>query len=372
MTIEVLEHGLLLLLAVAVGILVGVETEVVSQVVDWEERHVRVERLIDSLADTVDLCVAVVDPRIGVEGAVDGRTDSEDDATLVPLDAGEHAEDVILLGLLPLRIVALQLELLRLEVVAWVVLITEGNRLEVELTDVLNEVAVAATHGQHLDDRRLRHVAAVLATTLTLRNPDGDILLLDGVVDIGRQALGNLQHLADRHIAHDDERTVQSNQVLDPRIGEEVVANGNLGGLQSVGIEQRIEESRVQHDVAVVGDEERSTGRIDVVQPLEFQAVGGLTCQLQHHLGNDVRLELLDGVHRLNLLAEHLHVYIWSKRLHEDFDGRFIHQRPEFAGDILIIECPDIFKFRMIVFHNKIYGLGIVVSIEKHNFSSLF
>ena len=117
-----------------------------------------------------------------VNPLVDGCAAVVVDATLVAEDACLHVVEVVLTALLEGRVVALLLELLRLEVVAGVVLVGDGQRNDVQLAEV-------ATHGKHFENRLLGVVAGVLGTALALGYPDVFVFLGDGIVDIAAHEL---------------------------------------------------------------------------------------------------------------------------------------------------------------------------------------
>ena len=71
--------------------------------------------------------------------------------TLLPFNACLHVHEVVLLRLLPCRVVATLLELLGLQVVARVVLITDGEGYDVECLDGLHG-AFGVAHGHHLQE----------------------------------------------------------------------------------------------------------------------------------------------------------------------------------------------------------------------------
>ena len=79
------------------------------------------------------------------------------DVPLVAHDARLHAHDVVLRSFLPVRIIALQLELGCFEVVAGVVFVRDGQRNQMQLLQSVNDVALS-THGHHLQDALCRAV----------------------------------------------------------------------------------------------------------------------------------------------------------------------------------------------------------------------
>ena len=96
---------------------------------------------------------------------------------------GLHVQQVVRLTLLESGIVALLLELLRLEIVARVVFVRDGERSDVHLHQAVQDVPLAA-NGKHLQHTFLRAVVGILGTPFALGNPDGLPFRGDGVVHI--------------------------------------------------------------------------------------------------------------------------------------------------------------------------------------------
>ena len=171
------------------------------------------------------------------------------DTPLIAEDTRLHVVEVVLTALLERRVVALLLELLRFQVVAGVVLVADGQRHDVQLTQV-------AAHSQHLQHRLLCTVIRVLGTSLTLGNPDILLLLADGIVNIAAHKQAGTQHLVGRQSTAHGESLVHTDQSFNPRIDEQVVADAyfHSGWIAAVD-KHHVEKGRVEHNVAVVADE---------------------------------------------------------------------------------------------------------------------
>ena len=190
-----------------------------------------------------------------VEPGVDAGQGFVVDASLLPEDAGLHVVQVVLLALLERRIVPLHLELLCLEVVAGVVLVADAERHEVKVLEPVHDAAFAS-HRKHLEERLLRLVATVLGSAFALGNPDVLVLLVDGIVHVAAHGLTALQELPWAEAPFDCEGFVELDERLYPGIDEEVVADGNLAGRgEAVLVKHKVEDSAVEHDVAMVADE---------------------------------------------------------------------------------------------------------------------
>ena len=97
--------------------------------------------------------------------------------TLIPQDTGLHIVKVVLTRLLKGRVITFLLELLRLEVIARVKLIADGQRHNVQFLKI-------TAHSQHLKYCILSSVIRVLSPTLALGNPYILLLLGNSIMDI--------------------------------------------------------------------------------------------------------------------------------------------------------------------------------------------
>ena len=193
-----------------------------------------------------------------IDPGVDGCRTAIDYASLIAEDARLHVVKVVLARFLKGGIVAFLLKLLRLEIVARVELVADGEGNDVQLTETVSgrSAGSGGTHRQHLQHRVLCAVVAVLGTSLTLGYPDVFLLLGDSIVDIAAHQLAGAHHLVSRQATTHGKRLVHTHQTLDPRIDEQVVANADLyrGGIAGLD-QQHIEEGRVEHNVAMIADE---------------------------------------------------------------------------------------------------------------------
>lgn len=151
-------------------------------------------------------------------------------------------------------IVALELELLCLQVIAGIVLVRDGNRDDVQRREVADDV-LSARHVEHLEDAGLRAVVRILGAAFALGDPDRLVRFFDGMVDVGRELVTCLEHLPDGDAPLDDEAVAEPYEGLDPRTDEKVVADGDLGQSVSYVVEDDVQERSVEHDVAMIGNE---------------------------------------------------------------------------------------------------------------------
>ena len=159
------------------------------------------------------------------EETVNARCAMVMNATLVANNTRLHAQHIVLCTLLKVGRIAFLLHFLGLKEVAGVVLVRNGQRHNVQVGQSVNDVSLAA-NGHHLQNGLLGSVVRVFRPPFALCNPYVFVLLVDGVVHILRQKLARRQHLADRQVAFYDERLVYAHQILHPRQGKQVVANG--------------------------------------------------------------------------------------------------------------------------------------------------
>ena len=110
---------------------------------------------------------------------------------------------------------------------------------------------------EHFQDRRFGAVVTVLGPAFGLGDPDGGAIVADRVVDVGRQQLIRRHLLAttgDRTVH--DEALVQAHQIADEGLLQQVVADRDAWCRQAGVVHGVVDEGRVHHDVAVVGDEQ--------------------------------------------------------------------------------------------------------------------
>ena len=218
-------------------------------------------------------------------------------APLVAEDAGPHVVQIVLLRLLPVGIVALELELGGLEIVAGVVLVGNRQRHEMQAAQILARVGAPAAQVEHAQERILRLVGRVLRAAFALRNPDVLVLFANGVVHIAAHEAAALQTVFARQGAAHDEGLVHLHQRLDPGIDEQVVADGDLaGGTEARKMQLKIEDGRIEHDVAVVGDEGVGALLVETAE-IGADALGAFVQHVLHHGLHEAQLEVERRLH---------------------------------------------------------------------------
>ncbi|OMP13178.1 hypothetical protein COLO4_02140, partial [Corchorus olitorius] len=196
------------------------------------------------------------------------------------------------------------IQLAGLGLVARVVFIADRHRAQVQRLDHLAERLVLAAHVEHLEDRRIGTVVAVLGPTLGLGDPDRRTVVADRVVDVGRKQLVGRQLLAPAADgAVHDEALVQAHHVADERLLQQVVADGDARGRQAGVVHGVVDEGRVHDDVTVVGQEQIGGARLELLDAGVGNTVGGPFDGVI-----DVELDLVlqgcDALHPGELLAQ--------------------------------------------------------------------
>jgi hypothetical protein len=90
------------------------------------------------------------------------------------------------------------------------------------------------------------------------------------LADVGRQLAEGLHHLP-RSLggALDDEALVELHQLGGAGLAQQVVADGDAHGIESVGVQPPVDERRIHGDVPVVGDEQVALLLLEVFEPGE-------------------------------------------------------------------------------------------------------
>ena len=123
----------------------------------------------------------------GVNLRVDTRCEAVHHASFLAADARLHRLNVIFRTLAPFGIVAFELHLFGLQVVARIELIRDTYGTDIERLYVLKEVLL--TERQHMQHTRLCQVVTVFRTAFALCQPDG-LALFAQMTDIRAQLLG--------------------------------------------------------------------------------------------------------------------------------------------------------------------------------------
>jgi len=247
-------EGLLVRFGVLICVVRSVVEQIEGNVIAREKLIARMYLLVDAASDLCeDLCLGHF--REFVQPGVDARKGFVVDASLLSEDASLHVVEVVLLRLLERRIVPLHLELLRLEVVTGIVLVADTERHEVELLESLYDRAFAR-HREHLQQGLLCLVATVLGSALALRYPNVLVLLLNGIVHVAAHLLTAFEEFSRAQSPFDRKGFIELDERLNPRIDEKIIANRNLASRREfVLVQHQVEDSAVEHDVAMVADE---------------------------------------------------------------------------------------------------------------------
>ena len=213
-----------------------------------------------------------------------------------------------------------------------------------------------ATQRKHLDDRSLRVVGVVLRTSLTLCHPDGALVLNNLLIDICRQLHRSLEQLATGNVTTHDEALIHPDKVLDPWGSKKVVADGDFGSLLAVLGKNVVEQSRIKHNVAMVGHKEMSVGEVNLIKSVSLNTIGAFFAQ---HIENEKDYLGLKILYCLATQDECLHLLGIDIR-ESGLDGaqyfRTIGQWPKFRRDVCVVVATNVIK---IVFCHNVFGFRL-------------
>ena len=175
----------------------------------------------------------------------------------VPLESGQTFHD--LLGVLALTLDVFAgsgagFQFLSLVGIAWVVLIGDGNRHDVQPAHGLAKIqpALLTAHVEHLDDGRIGEIKAVLRPAFPLGNPD-TVIGINAVVDEAGERYVGIAHLPRAgHATTYHKALVQPHHFGEHPVCQQIVAYGNSGGMEAVLEQQVVHHHGVKHDVPVV------------------------------------------------------------------------------------------------------------------------
>ena len=338
-----------------------VEQDVVGNVVGLEDLVVLMDGVVDDGAHAVHLQELVQTLGNLVQLLVDAGCEGVMYLALVADDARLHADEVVLRSLAPVGILALAQEFLGLQVVVGIILIAQRDGRDVQLLEALDEGLVTIAVGQHLDQALLGAVVAVLATALALGNPQRGTLLLYGKMHISRQLHGSGQRLDAAQVALHDKALVQTHQLGDPVINEQVVANGDFARVAAAFQQQVAQLGRVEHDVAMVGD--KGVGNL-LVQI--FLAAGGQRCARLGHQTLDegfhhLDLELVLGVDAEQHVFEFRILVVRQCHCHNLLETGLLYQDGHCGLEILVGNRADVLIFHwngyvLVLYHSGLSG----------------
>ena len=199
------------------------------------------------------------------------------------------------------------IEFQRLEDVTRLPLITHGHRSDVQFAQSLYLI-VRPTHTEHLDDALVRSVHTVLRSSVALGNPHALVLLQNGVADILRQMERTAIEVLDAatrafHLEH----LITLADVDDQLTRHKVRPKGDLRRVEALRHEVILQQTRVEHNVAMVAD-------VEVVL-VGAQAFDAVTRELTDALFNHT---LIHTSHRLRL--EVVYILIIGNTLAHLFD----------------------------------------------------
>ena len=246
----------------------------------------------------------------------------------------------------------LGIEFQGLELIARLPFVGDGQRSDVQLFQGLYAV-FPARKVEHLDNSLVRQIHTVFGTAVSLGNPHALFLLGNGVADVFRHVLALEQEIPGRcHRSGplDAEHLVAPAYVDDHLPLHQVGSESNLRGPSARITKQHLQESRVHHDIPVVGDKEVVFSRIQALHSGDSKTVGGFVGDGVNHLIHHPHLEFL---HRAATAQHNRHFLHGCVREQEIADQREIlvgHNPLHGSRNLRIYVRPDIVKHVWLVY----------------------
>ena len=148
---------------------------------------------------------------------------------------------------------------------------------------------------EHLQNRGIGAIVAVLRATLSLCDPDRLQLFTDGMMKVGGGALERRELvLRTGEAALHDETLVQAHEIGDVGFFEQIVTDRDAHRAEALGVGRIVHERRVHRDIAMIGHEQVRPPRIESVEPGPGKAPGRLRDDVVEQRFEG-RLELVDG-----------------------------------------------------------------------------
>ena len=242
-----------------------VVAEVVGDVVVGEEAVAGDDALVDERGDPL-VKVAVL-AAVGEQVVLgDGFVDGDMRPPLGLSDACEDAPEVLVGSLLIVAVLA-EAELDGLEGVAGLPLVGDRDGDDVERLEV-GEVVLLATHGEHLDERCLGTVDAVLGASVALGNPYRLIQVGDDEADIGRDQLEAVVETLERPATVDTEHLVALAGINNHRVLHQVGPEGDMTRGHAYAVQYLLQEKSIEDNIPVVGDEKVGFAGLEIFGPL--------------------------------------------------------------------------------------------------------
>ena len=139
----------------------------------WVNLIRSMDMLVDDLADKLNLLVTAQFAQLWLRSkstiniVIDRWRQTIDNTALLTIDTHFHGNKVVFAGFAPLGIIAFELHLACFEVVAWIELIGDTDRADIELLHAFEEVF--GINREHLQYTRLSDIIAILCTAFALR-----------------------------------------------------------------------------------------------------------------------------------------------------------------------------------------------------------
>ena len=238
---------------------------------------------------------------------------------------------------------ATEVELTRFEDVARLPLVGDGHGDDVQAANGARRVGAVA-EGKHLDDAAVRAVVAILRATVALGDPDRLPLLEQRVADIRGELEGIGQEVVHVAITYHLEHLVGPTDGRGQFALHEVAAEGDLRRAVARLVQQVLQQRGVEHNVAVVGDEEVSLRRVKGVQPVDRQACDGAADDPQIDVIHDAHLELIRGADGAHHAAHLLYVAVRKDVTRQCVKGFTVGNALHGSGDLVRNEGTQVLK----------------------------
>ena len=153
-----------------------------------------------------------------------------------------------------LGIIAFELHLGCLEIIARVVFVVERYGADIKHFDLVQYLAVVlCRERKHLQHRRLGAIVTIFCASFPLCHPDSLMAIFADMLDIFRHEYRTLHQFTWRTVAFDYERAQIAAQRLYPPFSEQVIADADIRVLAVTRNNLQPEKSSVHNDIAMVG-----------------------------------------------------------------------------------------------------------------------
>ena len=210
------------------------------------------------------------------ECAVQRRAEGQVHPAFVTHDPRHDAREILIVRLCIGSVLLRQEQLARLHPITGVQLVGHRHRHQREPLDQFGQITGLVPVGQreHLDQRRLGTIDAILGASFALGNPHRHAFL-QAVANVPRgQRHGRVRSLRAFRPALDDEALVEPHQIRRVVHAEEIVADRNSGRRTAAIQQSPVHEPGVQGDIPMIGHEQETPARRKLVHTADTEPVG--------------------------------------------------------------------------------------------------